>query len=731
MVKRKPNYFFIIIFSILLAVMLVDLFSDSFSNVDTLNYNTFLEYVEDGEISTITIQEKSGIYEITGDYLKDNQKTRYETIAPNESFTLEQVNDAMDVSKAKTNKEVQYKVLKASNGGFLAGFLNLFLMIGLPLLMMYFIFRMLSKQNGKAMNFGVSKAKRVENPKTKFTDVAGYVEEKQELSEVVDFLKTPAMFEKMGARIPKGILLVGPPGTGKTLLAKSIAGEASVPFYSISGSDFVEMFVGVGASRVRDLFKEAKKNAPSIVFIDEIDAVGRKRGNGIGGGNDEREQTLNQMLVEMDGFEPNSGVIIMAATNRDDVLDPALLRPGRFDRHIRVDLPDLATRKEILSLHKGKRNFLKSVNLDEYALLTTGFSGADLENMVNEAALVAVRHNKKAIDDSDVEEAIDRVVAGTAKKTRKYSKSEKKMVAYHETGHVVIGLELDDVDQVQKVTIVPRGQAGGYAMMAPKEESFFTSKSNMLHRITGLLAGRASEELFIKEITSGAHNDLERATRIARAMVTQFGMTDLSLTQLELREDLENPYAPKRYSDDVAKQIDLEVKKILDQCMKDCKAILKRRKKDVDLIAKTLQTEETLSKEQIDYLLKNKKLPKVKKVAETYTDSEIEKHEKDAIRKRLKQIQNRQLYQQSKDPEVKVMSDKDLEILVDSTYNTSQSNSMQKKIQPKKTTSDKKTTTKKTTAKKTVSKKKTTTKKPVAKKKTTTKKTNTKKSSKK
>ena len=448
----------------------------------------------------------------------------------------------------------------------------------IPFIIIFILFFFLMNQaqggGSRVMNFGKSKAKlyNEDKKKVRFKDVAGADEEKQELVEVVEFLKDPRKYAELGARIPKGVLLVGPPGTGKTLLARATAGEAGVPFFSISGSDFVEMFVGVGASRVRDLFETAKKNAPCIIFIDEIDAVGRQRGAGLGGGHDEREQTLNQLLVEMDGFGGNEGIIMIAATNRADILDPALLRPGRFDRQIRVDRPDVVGREAVLKVHARNKPFEEHVNLKAIAQRTPGFSGADLENLLNEAALVAARRDKKKIDMTDIDEATDRVIAGPAKKSRVISEKERNIVAFHEAGHTVIGLILDEAEIVQKVTIVPRGQAGGYAVMLPKEDRYFMTKPELLDKIVGLLGGRVSEEIVFGEVSTGASNDFQRATGIARRMVTEFGMSDKlgplqfgqqQGSQVFLGRDFNND---QNYSDAIAYEIDLEIQRIVKEC---------------------------------------------------------------------------------------------------------------------------------------------------------------------
>ncbi len=654
---NRTNTFFSALVVVLTAMMVMSMFTSNGDKTE-ISYDQFISEIEGKNIKSIEAQKGSGLYYITGEYADstDDSPHIYSVKAPGESYTVQEV--TTEVSESGANVDINFK--EERGGGFLV-FLTSILTFGLPVaILIYFITRM-SKQNGKAMQFGNNKAQKVENVNIKFSNVAGYEEEKQELAEVVEFLQNPVLFKQMGARIPKGILLEGPPGTGKTLLAKSVAGEANVPFYTISGSDFVEMFVGVGASRVRELFKEAKKNAPAIVFIDEIDAVGRKRGNGVGGGNDEREQTLNQMLVEMDGFEPNSGVVIIAATNRSDVLDPALLRPGRFDRQVQVNLPDLKTREAILDLHSKTRKFAPEVNLKEYAMSTSGFSGADLENMINESAIVAVRHRKKQIDNDDIAEAIDRVIAGPAKKTRKYSDREKELVSYHETGHVMIGLELDDAEAVEKVTIIPRGSAGGYAMFTPKEEQFFSTKQHLLQKITGLLAGRASEDVFLNDVSSGAHNDFERATKIARAMVTQFGMTEMGIYQYELNEDLQNPYGTKRYSDKTADLIDAKINAILDECYAQAKEILTRRSEDVHLIANTLKTVETLTKAQIDYLIEHRELPVSETKVEKYSDEEIEKIELDEIRRRLITLQTKQKISAKTNPDTKILTDAEIE----------------------------------------------------------------------
>ncbi|MBQ3000964.1 MAG: ATP-dependent zinc metalloprotease FtsH [Bacilli bacterium] len=484
--------------------------------------------------------------------------------------------------------------------------------LGLSIFLIIIIFRNSASSNNKAFDFAKSRARLTSKGTTSFKDVAGLDEEKDELIEVVDFLKNPQKYFAMGARIPKGILLVGAPGTGKTLLARAVAGEANVPFYSISGSDFVEMFVGVGASRVRDMFKTAKQNAPCIVFIDEIDAVGRQRGTGLGGGHDEREQTLNQLLVEMDGFAGNSGIIVMAATNRADVLDPALLRPGRFDRQITISNPGVLAREQILKVHARNKKFSPRVNLADVARRTPGFSGADLENLLNEAALLAARENCKEIKIYHVDEAIDRVIMGPAKKSKKYTEREKALVAYHEAGHAVVGIRLKYAQKVQKITIVPRGMAGGYNLMTPEEETFLQTKETLTAEIVSLLAGRIAETLVFNQMSTGAHNDFQKATAIARAMVTEYGMSNLGPIQYERQTGsvfLGRDYmTDKNFSDQVALEIDQEVRRIIDECYKQGEQLLKENRSLLDLLAKHLVEIETLTKEDIEELVNSGKL---------------------------------------------------------------------------------------------------------------------------
>ena len=578
--------------------------------VNVITYDEFLGFASEGEVDKINItpNSRASLYDVKG---------TLKSYGENESFTFKMPLTDEVISNIMELQQSKGFVVDASadpeSSTILLIIVNVLPMVIIVGAAFYFITKQMGSAN-KSMDFGRSKARLSENNnKVTFDDVAGLTEEKEEVAELIDFLKSPKKFQKLGARIPKGVLLVGPPGTGKTLLARAVAGEANVPFYFISGSEFVELFVGVGASRVRDMFKQAKQNAPCLIFIDEIDAVGRQRGAGLGGGHDEREQTLNQLLTEMDGFGANEGIIIIAATNRPDVLDPALLRPGRFDRQVQVNLPDCKGRKEILAVHARNKIFAKSVKLDNIAERTVGFSGADLENLLNEAALLAVRRNKDAITMSEIDEAHDRVLMGPAKVSKKYTENDKKLVAYHEAGHAVIGIKLDGANDVQKITIIPRGYAGGYTMMLPKEERFTSTKKELLERITGLLGGRVAEEMMFDEVTTGAHNDFEQATKIARAMVTEYGMSSLGPVQLEQQEGsvfLGRDYNKSRnFSGQVAFEIDQEMRKIMDDCYKQAQKILKENKDLLDLIANVLLEKETITKEEIDHLVLYGKLP--------------------------------------------------------------------------------------------------------------------------
>lgn len=605
---KKGMFPYVLLLAIGLSIMFF--YSMTSGTNKELTYNEFNNALSKNNVEEVVITPSTSAYtyQITGK-LKDAKEGETFSVKTPLSDTV--INKIVAASEEKDFKIVS-KSDPSSNAWitFLLNIAPTLLLIGLAF---WFFTKQLNGQKG-SMDFGRSKAKlNPDKGKITFKDVAGLPEEKEELQELIDFLKSPKKFTKLGARIPKGVLLVGPPGTGKTLLAKAVAGEANAPFYFISGSDFVELYVGVGASRVRDMFKQAKQNAPCLIFIDEIDAVGRQRGTGIGGGHDEREQTLNQLLTEMDGFGANEGIIIIAATNRPDVLDPALLRPGRFDRQVTVALPEQKAREEILKVHARNKVLSKGVHLDSIAKRTVGFSGADLENLLNEAALLAVRREKSAITMSEIDEAIDRVIMGPAKVTKKYTAKEKKLVAYHEAGHAVLGIKLDDANDVQKVTIIPRGQAGGYNLMLPKEEKYTATKTELLEQIMGLLGGRVSEEVVFGEVTTGAHNDFEKATKIARSMVTEYGMSSLGPIQLETPEGssfLGRDYNKNRnFSDQVALEIDNEVRKIINDCYSKAKKIIEKNRDLLDLIANTLIEYETLTKEQIDYLAENGKMP--------------------------------------------------------------------------------------------------------------------------
>lgn len=509
--------------------------------------------------------------------------------------------------------------------------------------------------NRQAMDFNRSPARREDTSKVRFTDVAGCDEEKAEMVEMVDYLKEPKKYSKYGARLPKGALLIGPPGTGKTLLAKAVAGEAGVPFYSISGSDFVEMFVGVGAGRVRDLFKKAKQTAPCIVFIDEIDAVGRQRGAGLGGGNDEREQTLNQLLVEMDGFDYNSGILVIAATNRDDVLDPALLRPGRFDRVITVGLPNAEGREAIFKVHARNKKIDPNVDFHALSKRTVGFSGADIDNILNEAAILAVRFHKEMIGMAEIDEAIDRRISGPAKSSKGMSPTERKQVAFHEAGHAIIGLVLPHAEKVQKITIIPRGNTGGHVLMTPEDDRFLMTKNEMLAMITGLLGGRSSEEIFFSDVSSGASNDIQQATRLARSMVTEYGMSDLGPIQYEQAGGsvfLGRDYAStsKNFSTQIAYEIDKAVREIIDNCHEEAKKIILEHKDDVTLIAETLLEKETITAEEIESLVKTGKLPG-KVVASVQETDAISQETKDKLNKIVSSPTKRDIEQPSETPQ--------------------------------------------------------------------------------
>ena len=631
MKKRNNTYTAMAPWAILAIVLVIALFfvNGNSTKVNELKTGELIQAIKKEEVTEITITPKSSesVYYIEGK-LKDYDK--------NESFTAKVISEdvATITEYAKEQNIKKYDTEKDPGSSNLGYIIVNIVPIVVLVIAAYFMFTKLAAGNNKSMDFGKSRAKLSEDGgQVRFSDVAGLKEEKEEVQELIDFLKNPKKFQKLGARIPKGVLLVGPPGTGKTLLAKAVAGEANVPFYYISGSDFVELFVGVGASRVRDMFKQAKQSAPCLIFIDEIDAVGRQRGTGLGGGHDEREQTLNQLLTEMDGFGANEGIIIIAATNRPDVLDPALLRPGRFDRQVTVSLPDSNEREEILGVHAKNKIFAPEVNLKNVSQRTPGFSGADLENLLNEAALLAVRREKEAITMDEIDEATDRVLLGPAKTSRRITEKEKRLVAIHEAGHAVIGLKLQDAQEVHKITIIPRGMAGGYTMMLPKEEKMaIMTKEELISQITGLLGGRASEENFIGEITTGASDDLKKATKIARSMVTKYGMSDLGLVQLEHEQEgvfLGRDYTKsKDYSDQVALEVDKEVRKVLDECYKNAKKILSKHETLVLLLADTLMEHETLTREQIKSLVETGKLePEKTEKKETTKEKETKDEE--------------------------------------------------------------------------------------------------------
>ncbi|MBP3871930.1 MAG: ATP-dependent zinc metalloprotease FtsH [Faecalicoccus sp.] len=599
--KKWLNYLpMLFIISIMISLVVYS----STGSTRTLSYSQFQKEAENVDFDDSTLSINSSIIRVKGTY-KDSNKNyvSYSVIVPNTEANMEWL------EKVLTEDGGEITIEDPNQNGVMVNILSQLIPFIIIAVVFYFMFSRMAGQSGsnKAFEFAKSKARMETNVKVRFRDVAGCEEEKEEVKEIIEYLRTPQKFTDMGAHIPKGLLMVGPPGTGKTLLAKAVAGEANVPFFSISGSDFVEMFVGTGASRVRDMFKTAQKNAPCIIFIDEIDAVGRQRGAGMGGGNDEREQTLNQLLVEMDGMTDNAGIVVVAATNRPDVLDPALMRSGRFDRRITVNLPDIRGRKEILEVHARNKKLASDVSLENLAKRTPGFSGADLENVLNEGAILAVRHNEKQITMADLDEAIDRVMMGPAKKSKKYTEKDKWLVSYHEAGHAVIGLKLEAADTVQKVTIIPRGEAGGYNLMMPREEKNFHTQSEYMARITGLLGGRCSEQMVFGEVSGGAVNDIEQLTKIAKSMVRVFGMS--SLGPIQYADPTGNVFLGRdytqgsSYSDGVADQIDKEVRKIVDECEAECFRILKENRNLLDLIAHSLFEYETLTNEQISNLM--------------------------------------------------------------------------------------------------------------------------------
>lgn len=589
----------IYIFIVLVIIFLLKYTTPPSTVILPLDYSQFREELNQGQIKTVVIQTEDLTNIITGEKVDE---TKFETKGP--------ATDT-DLYKLLDEKKVSWKSELPPHPGWWTGLLTTLLPILLFVVLFFFLMQQTQGGGNRVMSFGKSRAKLQTDEKKKvtFADVAGADEVKEEMEEIVEFLKNPKKFEELGAKIPRGVLLFGPPGTGKTLLARAVAGEADVPFFSISGSDFVEMFVGVGASRVRDLFEQAKKNAPCIVFVDEIDAVGRQRGAGLGGGHDEREQTLNQLLVEMDGFSPNEGIIILAATNRPDILDPALLRPGRFDRQVVVDAPDVNGRKEILKVHIKGKPLDDSVNLEVLARRTPGFTGADLANLTNEAALLAARQNRKKITMADMENSIERVIAGPEKKSKVISEKEKWLVCYHESGHAVVGYMLPNTDPVHKVSIIPRGRAGGYTLLLPKEDRYYATKSQLLDQVTMLLAGRVSEELVLKDISTGAQNDLERSTDIVRKMVVEFGMSDLGPMTYGSKTD--TPFLgrdlarDRNYSEEVASAIDNQVRQAIEKSYNKAKEILEKNIDTLHLVAKTLFEKETIESEEFEELMKS------------------------------------------------------------------------------------------------------------------------------
>lgn len=589
---------------VILIAAVISLFTmNPGSSSQELDYNTLQDVLVNQDVTQASLSVGSNVTTIKGVYENNGQKVTFSSKVPSTSEQIAKVTDELSGAKISIVDADASNVFLDT----LLSFLPVVLMFGVTIWM---VNRMAGagSANKQAFDFSKSRARLEGKVKVRFSDVAGCDEEKAEMAEIIDYLKYPKKFERMGARIPKGILLSGHPGTGKTLLAKAVAGEANVPFYSISGSDFVEMFVGVGASRVRDMFKKAKETAPCIIFIDEIDAVGRQRGAGFGGGHDEREQTLNQLLVEMDGMEDNTGVVVIAATNRPDVLDPALLRAGRFDRQITVSLPDRKGRTAILKVHARNKHFANDIDLDALAKRTPGFSGADLENVLNESAILAVRENLNEIGMKQIDEAIDRVMMGPAKVSRTYDEKTKKLVAYHESGHAIVGLYLDDAQVVQKVTIIPRGQAGGYNLMTPKEEKMMNTKNDLLATITSYMGGRVAEELFFDDVTTGASNDIERATNIAKDMVTLYGMSDLG--PIKYNSGSENVFlgrdynSPNNVSGQVAFEIDEEVRKIVNECHDKAKEVISDHKEELIRIANALMEYETLTAEQIQKVVK-------------------------------------------------------------------------------------------------------------------------------
>ena len=610
----------------ILSIVLSLVFYSSQGSTVQMNYTQFEKIVDEVDFKKSSMTISSTVIHLEGTYEQNSKTVGYKVIVPRTEKNIEKLEKSLQRNGGKLTVE------DPNQGSVWISILSQIIPFLIIAVFFYFMFaKMGGGGNNKAFEFAKSKARVESNVKVRFKDVAGCEEEKEEVKEIIDYLRSPKKFTDMGAHIPKGILMVGPPGTGKTLLAKAVAGEANVPFFSISGSDFVEMFVGTRASRVRDMFKTAQKSAPCIIFIDEIDAVGRQRGAGMGGGNDEREQTLNQLLVEMDGMTDNAGIVVIAATNRPDVLDPALLRSGRFDRRVTVSLPDIKGREAILHVHACNKKLASDVSLANLAKRTPGFSGADLANVLNEGAILAVRKNEAKVTMTDLDEAIDRVMMGPAKKSKKYTEKDKILVAYHEAGHAVIGLKLEDADMVQKVTIIPRGDAGGYNLMTPREEKYFHRKSEFIAQITGLLGGRTAEEIQFGEISAGAVNDIEKLTEIAKNMVRVYGMS--SLGPIQYADPQGNVFLGRDYtkgsdySAGVAAEIDKEVRAIVDECHENCRKILTENKDLLDLIANNLYEHETLTNEEITNLMNYGQLtdPNVE------TNEEEEKAEQEVV----------------------------------------------------------------------------------------------------
>ena len=596
--RRQVTFYLVIA---LLFIVMMKLLFNTGAAPEKVPYNEFIQMVQDEQVKSVTTYGD----EIEAE-LKDDRVVT--TVRPEDHALTDLL----------LGQNISYETNPPRGPSWWQTALTYVIPLVLLFGLFFFFMQQTQGGGGRVMNFGKSRARLHEGDRKRvsFDDVAGADEEKAELAEVVDFLKDPRKYIELGARIPKGILLVGPPGTGKTLLARAVAGEAGVPFFTISGSDFVEMFVGVGASRVRDLFTDAKKSSPCIVFIDEIDAVGRQRGAGLGGGHDEREQTLNQLLVEMDGFDVNEGVIILAATNRPDILDPALLRPGRFDREVAVGVPDVKGREEILKVHTRNKPLQEEINLRDIARATPGFTGADLENVVNEAALLTARSGSKKVGKEEIEEAVERIIAGTQKRSRVISEFEKKIVSFHEAGHALVGFLLPHTDPVHKVSIIPRGRAGGYTLMFPEEDRYFMTRSELLDRVTTLLAGRVAEKVVLDEISTGAQNDLERATAIVRQMIMEYGMSD-SLGPITLGNKQDQVFLgrdlgrDRDYSEEIAKAIDLEIRRTVDQCYQRAQEILEKNRDKLDAIAKALLEKETLDAEEITALVEGKSLEEV------------------------------------------------------------------------------------------------------------------------